>query len=117
MSEPAKVVYTAKTHTTGGRDGGASRSSDGHLEVKLTTPGTAGAGTNPEQLFAAAWGGCYQSALMAVARKSGDDVSGSTVKVEVAQGRDSAGGFGLAAKFSVASTSAPRRATRWVITC
>ena len=44
-----KVLYTAKTHTTGGRDG-ASRTSDGRLDVKLSTPGTPGAGTNPEQL-------------------------------------------------------------------
>ena len=50
-----KVLYTAKTHTTGGRDGGTSRTSDGHLDVKLSTPGGKGDGTNPEQLFAAGW--------------------------------------------------------------
>ena len=54
MTQANKVLYTAKTHTTGGRDG-ASRSSDGRLDVKLSSPGTAGAGTNPEQLFAAGW--------------------------------------------------------------
>src|SRR3954467_78877 len=54
MSAIEKVLYTAKTHTTGGRDG-ASRTSDGRLDVKLSTPGTSGAGTNPEQLFAAGW--------------------------------------------------------------
>jgi lipoyl-dependent peroxiredoxin len=58
-----KVLYTAKTHTTGGRDGGASRTSDGRLDVKLSVPGTSGAGTNPEQLFAAAWSACYLSAV------------------------------------------------------
>jgi organic hydroperoxide reductase OsmC/OhrA len=42
-----KVLYTAKAHTTGGRDGGASRTSDGHLDVKLSTPGTSGDGTDP----------------------------------------------------------------------
>lgn len=62
------VIYTAKTHTTGGRDG-ASRSSDGRLEVKLSTPGTTGNGTNPEQLFAAGWSACFEGA-MAVAAKS-----------------------------------------------
>jgi organic hydroperoxide reductase OsmC/OhrA len=46
MSHLDKVLYTAKTHTTGGRDG-ASRSSDGRLDVKLSSPGTAGGGTNP----------------------------------------------------------------------
>ncbi len=64
-----KVLYTAKTHTTGGRDGGASRTSDGHLDVKLSTPGTTGGGTNPEQLFAAGWSACFLSAIKLTARK------------------------------------------------
>jgi osmotically inducible protein OsmC len=50
---PVKVLYTAKTHTAGGRDGGISRSSDGRLDIKLSVPGKPGSGTNPEQLFAA----------------------------------------------------------------
>jgi Ohr subfamily peroxiredoxin len=57
-----KVMYTAKVHTTGGRDG-ASRSSDGNLDVKLSTPGTNHPGTNPEQLFAAGWSACFMSAI------------------------------------------------------
>src|SRR5579859_539761 len=55
----ATVQYTAKAHTTGGRDGGASRSSDGRLDIKLSVPGTPGAGTNPEQLLAAGWSACF----------------------------------------------------------
>jgi Ohr subfamily peroxiredoxin len=62
MAQLEKVLYTAKTHTTGGRDG-ASRSSDGRLDVKLSSPGTAGGGTNPEQLFAAGWSACFIGAL------------------------------------------------------
>ncbi len=62
-----KLLYTARAHTTGGRDGGASRTSDGRLDVKLSTPGTPGSGTNPEQLFAAGWSACYLSALKLVA--------------------------------------------------
>ena len=62
-----KVIYTAKAHTTGGREGGASRTSDGHLEVKLSVPGQAGNGTNPEQLFAAGWSACFLSAIKLVA--------------------------------------------------
>jgi Ohr subfamily peroxiredoxin len=58
-----KVIYTAKTHTAGGREGGTSRSSDGRLDVKLTTPGAKGDGTNPEQLFAAGWSSCFLSAI------------------------------------------------------
>src|SRR5262245_4345764 len=64
-----KVIYTAKAHTTGGRDGGASRTSDGHLDVKLSTPGTHGTGTNPEQLFAVGWSACFLSAIKLVAAK------------------------------------------------
>ena len=61
-----KVLYTAKAHTTGGRDGGASRTSDGRLDVKLTTPGTRGDGTNPEQLLAVGWSSCFLSAMKIV---------------------------------------------------
>jgi lipoyl-dependent peroxiredoxin len=64
-----KIVYTAKAHTTGGREGGASRTSDGHLDVKLSVPGTHGTGTNPEQLFAVGWSACYLSAIKLVAQK------------------------------------------------
>jgi Ohr subfamily peroxiredoxin len=68
MTQSAKVLYTAKTHTTGGRDG-ASRSSDGRLDVKLSTPGATGLGTNPEQLFAAGWSACFEGAMGLAARK------------------------------------------------
>jgi Ohr subfamily peroxiredoxin len=62
MSQVEKVLYTAKTHTTGGRDG-VARSDDGRLEVKLSPPGGNGAGTNPEQLFAAGWSACFIGAM------------------------------------------------------
>jgi len=64
-----KVLYTARTHTTGGRANGAARSSDGRLEIALSTPGTAGNGTNPEQLFAAGWSACFEGAMGIAARK------------------------------------------------
>jgi Ohr subfamily peroxiredoxin len=62
-----KVLYTAQTHTIGGRDG-AARSSDGRLDVTLSPPGAPGSGTNPEQLFAAGWSACFIGALGHVAR-------------------------------------------------
>jgi osmotically inducible protein OsmC len=68
MAQLEKVLYTAKTHTTGGRDG-ASRTSDGRLDVKLSSPGGPGGGTNPEQLFAAGWSACFLSAMKLVASK------------------------------------------------
>jgi osmotically inducible protein OsmC len=61
-SNAIKVIYTGKTHTTGGRDG-QSRSSDGRLDIKLTSPGAHGEGTNPEQLFAAGWSACFIGAI------------------------------------------------------
>jgi len=64
-----KVLYTAKVRTTGGRDHGTARSSDGHLDIRLSTPGGAGSGTNPEQLFAAGWSACFESAMGVVAQK------------------------------------------------
>src|SRR5437667_8680684 len=68
-AKPVKVLYTAKAHTTGGREGGASRTSDGRLDVKLSVPGAPGNGTNPEQLFAVGWSACFLSAVKIVALK------------------------------------------------
>jgi Ohr subfamily peroxiredoxin len=68
MTTPQKILFTAKVHTTGGREG-ASRSSDGRLDIKLSSPGGAGAGTNPEQLFAAGWSACFEGAMGLAARK------------------------------------------------
>lgn len=72
---PTTVQYTGKAHTTGGRDGGASRSSDGRLDVKLTFPGTPGNGTNPEQLLAAGWSACFLTNVK---------IAGGKIKVRVA---------------------------------
>jgi osmotically inducible protein OsmC len=68
MTTLDKVLYTAKAHTTGGRDG-QSKSDDGRLNVTLSSPGTAGTGTNPEQLFAAGYSACFIGAMKAVAGK------------------------------------------------
>lgn len=67
MSRIENVLYTGKTRTTGGRDGEA-RSSDGRLAIKLSPPGTAGEGTNPEQLLAAGWSACFIGAMGLAAR-------------------------------------------------
>jgi Ohr subfamily peroxiredoxin len=68
MTTIEKVLYTGKTHTTGGRDGSA-RSSDAQLDVKLSPPGSTHAGTNPEQLFAAGWSACFIGAMGLAAGK------------------------------------------------
>lgn len=102
MGRLEKKLYATTVVVTGGRDGHAV-SDDGVLDVQLRRPKLNGVsdGTNPEQLFAAAWGGCFQSALMAVARHAGTDVSASVVTVEVAQGPDAEGGYSLAATIRV----------------
>ena len=66
-AQHGKLLYAAKAHTTGGRDGGASRTSDGRLDVKLSIPGGPGNGTNPEQLCAVGWSSCFTSAIKIVA--------------------------------------------------
>jgi len=63
-----KVLYTGKTHTTGGREG-ISQSSDDQLNIKLSSPGTSRPGTNPEQLFAAGWSACFIGAMGLAAGK------------------------------------------------
>ena len=69
-TEGAKLLYTARIHTTGGRERGSARSSDGRLDVKLSVPGGPGLGTNPEQLLAAGWSACFESAMALEARRT-----------------------------------------------
>jgi Ohr subfamily peroxiredoxin len=68
MPKIEKVLYTGKIRTSGGREG-ASRSDDGRLDIKLSSPGSTGNGTNPEQLFAAGWSACFIGAIGASAAK------------------------------------------------
>ncbi|MGF6998340.1 organic hydroperoxide resistance protein [Paraburkholderia sp. GAS32] len=63
MSQIEKVLYTGKTHVSSGGRNGTARSSDGRLDIKLSSPGSAGNGTNPEQLFAAGWSACFIGAI------------------------------------------------------
>ena len=95
-----KVIYTAKAHTTGGRDGGA-RTSDGRLDVKLAAPGGSGTGTNPEQLFAVGWSACYLSAIKLVAgRKKIRLPADAAIDTEVDLGTTD-GGYFLQARLNV----------------
>lgn len=64
-----KLLYAGRTHTTGGREHGAARSSDGNLEIKLSPPGSGRPGTNPEQLLAAGWSACFEGAIGLAARR------------------------------------------------
>ncbi|MEV4992427.1 organic hydroperoxide resistance protein [Streptomyces niveus] len=91
------TLYTAVATAENGRDGRVS-SDDGQLDVTVNPPksmGGSGAGTNPEQLFAAGYSACFQGALGVVARREKADISGSTVTARVSIGKTEAGGFGL----------------------
>ena len=95
-----KVLYTAKTHTTGGRDG-AGRSSDGALDVKLSSPGSKKPGTNPEQLFAIGWSACFMGA-MGRAAKNRSVVLPADVAIDAEVDLGFAGeGFALRARLNV----------------
>src|SRR5271165_4490873 len=101
MTKLEKVLYTAKAHTTGGRDDGASRTDDGRLQVTLSRPGSSGGGTNPEQLFAAGWSACFLSAINLIAGKRKIALPAeSVVDAEVDLGT-TRGGVGLAARLNV----------------
>jgi osmotically inducible protein OsmC len=102
MNHLEKVLYTAKAHTIGGRDGGASRTSDGRLDVQLANPGSADSGTNPEQLFAAGWSACFLSALKLVAGKMKVTLpSDVALDAEVDLGPVGDGAYGLAVRLNV----------------
>ncbi|MFT3718334.1 organic hydroperoxide resistance protein [Pseudorhodoferax sp.] len=95
-----KVLYTAQTHTTGGRDG-AGKSSDGRLDVRLSAPGGAGTGTNPEQLFAIGYSACFLGAMKAVSGNVGVAVpADAAVDAEVDLG-PTAKGYGVAVRLKV----------------
>lgn len=89
-----KLLYTARTHSTGGREGGSSVSSDGRLDIRFSLPDGPDDGTNPEQLFAAAWSGCFLSAIKQVAAKMAIELPVSPViDAEVELWKDDRGCF------------------------
>jgi lipoyl-dependent peroxiredoxin len=109
-----KVLYTAKARTTGGRDG-ASKTDDGRLEVKLTPPGTAGNGTNPEQLFAAGYAACFIGAIKAVAPKLKVTVPPDVaVDSEVDLGPTSLG-YGIGVRLNVSLPGMERAAAQQLV--
>jgi lipoyl-dependent peroxiredoxin len=102
------VMYTAVVTLEGGRDGHA-RSSDGNLDVQLSTPaeleGSGGSGTNPEQLFAAGFAACFQSALMGIARGKNINIDDCTITARVGVGPVAEGGFGLEVRLELTAPS------------
>jgi Ohr subfamily peroxiredoxin len=107
MLNGMKTLYTATaTATDGGREGRA-RTDDGRLDLTLSMPesmgGHGGAGTNPEQLFAAGYSACFANAMRSSARRDGavEAVEGATVTAHVDIGAVGKGVFGLAVQLEV----------------
>ncbi|MES2457869.1 MAG: organic hydroperoxide resistance protein [Bacteroidota bacterium] len=96
----SKTLYTGKVHITGGREG-AAKSTDGRLDISLSTPGSTGKGTNPEQLFAAGWSACFIGAMQHNAAAAKIRLpEGTSVDAEVDLGTGDQG-FALQARFQV----------------
>ena len=104
MTTPlVKPLYTARATATGGRSGHAV-TDDGQVDVHLKAPkemGGPGGGTNPEQLFAAGYAACFQSALGTVGRRQGVNTADSLVEADVTIGTIGGGGYGLAVRLKV----------------
>jgi len=94
-----KPLYTATATTTGGRDGHV-RSSDGVIDMDLRTPkelgGPGGTATNPEQLFAAGYSACFESALRLVARMQKKALTNAHITAKVTIGKTDEGKYQLA---------------------
>jgi lipoyl-dependent peroxiredoxin len=99
-----QTLYTGEATVTGAREGHA-RSNDGRLDVALSAPETLGGkngkGTNPEQLFAAAWAGCFGGALEYMAKMKKISIGTVVVRAAVGVGPSTGGAFGLEAKMEV----------------
>ena len=108
------VLYTAHAHTTGGRDG-QSASDDGRLKVTLSSPGTAGTGTNPEQLFAAGYSACFIGAIKAVAGTQKITVPADlTIDASVDLGKIP-NGYGIAVRLDIALPGMERAAAQALV--
>src|SRR5258705_9032566 len=115
VTQSAKLLYTAKAHTTGGREGGASRTSDGRLDVKLSVPGGPGNGTNPEQLFAVGWSSCFLSAIKIIASQKKVRLQTDPVidaEVDLCTGDD---GYSLRARLNVSLTGVDRHVAQSIL--
>ena len=111
-----KVIYTAKTHTIGGRENGVARSSDSRLDVKISSPGASRAGTNPEQLFAAGWSACFESAIGLAARKRKVALTEVVIDAEVDLHLAGSDNFSLSARLNVGLPGVGRDVAEQLVT-
>ena len=112
------TLYTAHAHVTGGRDG-AAKTDDGKLDVKLAPPkelGGNGAGTNPEQLFAAGYAACFIGAMRLVAGNEKIAVpQGLAIDADVSLGKDAQDNFRLGVVFNIALSGMDKAAAEALV--
>jgi Ohr subfamily peroxiredoxin len=109
-----KILYKTRATATGGRSG-HSQTDDGVFSVDLSEPGAGKSGANPEQLFAAAYAACFDSALQAAARLLKLSPAGTKTSVEVGLGQNVAGGHTLDIDIFVAVQGIPEGLARELI--
>ncbi|MEU7767229.1 organic hydroperoxide resistance protein [Nocardia sp. NPDC049190] len=105
-----QILYTAEALSTGDGRNGHARTTDGKVDVDLAAPkemGGSGAGTNPEQLFAAGYAACFHSALRLVGKQAEANIDDSAVGAKVGLGTNGAGGFGLTVTLEVSLPHLP----------
>jgi len=114
----SSTLYTARSHTVGGRNG-ESKSDDGALSVKLSTPksmgGPGGAGTNPEQLFASGYSACFLGAMGLVAKNAKTQLPANTAidaKVDLLKGDD---GLKIAVEFDITAPGWDKKQTEEIV--
>jgi len=110
-----KVLYTAKIHTTGGRENGHAKSSDGQLEVRLSPPGSGRPGTNPEQLFASGWSACFEGAMQFVARQKKVTLPPETAIDAEVDLNTGDGGFFLMARLNITIPGVDRATAQEIV--
>jgi len=107
----SNILYTATATVKGGREGRA-KSDDGVLDLQLVVPkglgGPGGAGSNPEQLFAAGYAACFEGAVRFVARQKNITLKDASVTAHVGIGPREPTGFGIAVKLEVSLPSVDR---------
>ncbi|MGR4866131.1 organic hydroperoxide resistance protein [Caulobacter sp. LARHSG274] len=107
MTTAPRTLYTGKVHVAGGREG-VARSADGRLDIRLSTPGGPGTGTNPEQLLAAGWSACFEGAIAIAAKQMKLALpEAPAIDAEIDLNVDD-DGYGLAARLNVVLPGLPR---------
>ncbi|MCU1422463.1 MAG: organic hydroperoxide resistance protein [Microbacteriaceae bacterium] len=99
-----EIAYTAIAHATGGGRDGHVRSDNDRIDMETRPPkelGGSGEGTNPEELFAAAYAACFLSAIHGVGKGLGLDTKDAQVSASVGIGSNGEGGYGIAVELDI----------------